>query len=142
MITLVTTKTEFEILYDTYNEMLYGIAQEIAPSIKEAEQILIITFKMANQQNIVDQKYPSHCISLIKLLIKTAHEQINKTGKTKLEIKKFKQYPILHNLLCQQVTANDLNTNISTKKRIGEKLRAEFLLMRYANSKQKMICRS
>ena len=136
----INIKKEFEMLYDTYSAMLYGIAVEISSSRKDADEILIITFEKAQQQSIGKKKYPSPSILLIKLLIQTAHQQFNNnTGNTILKIKQFKNYPILHSILSDQGnTESDFGKNNNNGKRTGEKLRAEFLLMRYVNSQQKL----
>jgi hypothetical protein len=136
MATLDTTK--FEKLYDTYSAMLYGMAVEISPSIMQAEKILICTFKKAHQQNIADQKYPLHCLSLIKLLLQTAHQQINNNkGKINFKLNRFKDYPVLHSLLCEQAaTENYDEENIGNREGAGKKLRAELLLLRYINTAQ------
>lgn len=122
-----TSLNKFAKMYDTYNQMLYVIAIEISPTQKQAEQILITTFIKAHQQNIEPNKYPSPCMSLIKLLIQTAHEQLNNnTGKTNFKLNKFENFPILHHLLCEQATLeNHCTENKITKEQAGKKLREE-----------------
>ena len=97
--------SKFETLYDTYSPLLYGIALQIAPTQKEAEQIFITTFTNAHQQNIEEQKYPSLIITLLKIIIHTAHLQLNNNiGKTNFKIKQFKNTPMLHQIICEQMT--------------------------------------
>lgn len=100
-----TNTTNFEILYDTYCPMLYDIALQITSTQKEAEQIVITTFFKAHQQNIEEQKSPLICIKLIKLIIETAHQQLNNNrGKTNFNIKQFQNTPMLHQIICEQMT--------------------------------------
>ena len=99
---------KFKTLYDTYSPMLYGIALQIAPTHMEAEYILSATFSKALQQNWCEQKHPSPCIEIIKLLIKTAHQRLNNNiGETNFKIKQFENTPMLHQLLCEQMTVED-----------------------------------
>lgn len=96
---------KLESLYDTYIPMLYDIALQISPTKKVAEQIIISTFTKAHKQNIEQQIYPSPCITLLKLLVQTAHQQLNNnTGKTNFIIKQFQNTPMLHHIICEQIT--------------------------------------
>lgn len=128
----LTTTTKFEILYNTYSAILYRMSLDICPSVKQAEEILIITFQKAHQQHIEKQESSSICLSLIKLLIKTAHEQLNNNqGNTNFKLKNFENYPMMHHILCEQATAEHYcaENNIS-RQDLGKKLRNEFLLLR------------
>ena len=94
-----------EILYDSYSPVLYGIALQITLNPTQAKQILITTFTKARQQNLNELKYSSPCIALIKLLIESAHEHFNNnTGRTNFKIKHFESTPMLHEILCEQMT--------------------------------------
>ena len=119
---------KFEILYDRYCPMLYGIALQIAPTQMEAEQIIISSFIKAYHQNIEEQKYPSPCISLIKLLIQTAHEQLkNNTDKPNFELKMFENSPMLHHVLCEQATLEKYCIEYKiTKQQVMKNFREEF----------------
>lgn len=89
----------FENIYDTYSPMLFGIAVQISPTEKEAEVIIIATFKKIHEQNLIDQTSPLLCVTLIKLLIQTAHEQLKLKN---FKLKQFENAPLLHKLLCEQ----------------------------------------
>lgn len=108
---------EFETLYDTYSPMLYGIALQIAPTKMEAEHILIATFSKAHEQKLCEKKHLSHCINLIKLLIQTAHQKLNNNiGKPNFKIKQFENTPMLHQILCEQMTVEDYFTQMKIVK--------------------------
>ncbi len=127
-----------ENIYDTYSKMLFGIAMQIAATEQDAEEILIITFKKIYKQNIIQQIYPSICITLIKLLIQTAHEQLNPEElEHNFKLKQFENTPLLHNLLCKQVSfeghCNATNLSLAMGRK---KLREEFNLLRKINIKE------
>ena len=124
--TKITAK--FDAMYDTYCLMLYDIALQIAPSKKEADQILIATFSRAHEQNIENQIYPSPCILLLKLLIETAQELLaNNSEKTNFIIKQFKNTPMLHYLICEQKSfENYCAENHVAKELALKKFRLEF----------------
>ena len=123
---------KFETLYTTYSAMVYSIAIEISPTKRQAKEILISTFQKAYKQNIVEQKYPSNCISVFNLLIQSAHEQLNNDqDKTNIQLAKFKNYPMLQFILCEQATLeNHCTENNITNEKAGKNLRAELLLLR------------
>ncbi len=127
-----SVSSQFETLYKTYSAMVYSIAVEISPTKRQAKEILISTFQKAYKQNIEEQKYPSTCITLFKLLIQSAHEQLNNDqDKTNIKLEKFKNSPMLHYLLCEQATLeNHCNENNITKEKAGKNLRAELLQLR------------
>lgn len=101
-ITQMNSKQILENAYDKYSPMLYGIAIEISPTKKQAEEILISTFIKAHRQNIAEQKYPSLYITLIKLIVQTAYEQLGL--KKTFQLSAFKNKPLLHKLLCAQIS--------------------------------------
>ena len=122
----------FENIYDKYSKMLYSIAEEISPSQKAAEEIQITTFKKVHKQNLIQQIYPSICVTLIKLLIQTAHEQIyHNELKHNFKLKQFENTPLLHKLLCEQINieSNCTENNLS-RTEAGKILREEFNLLR------------
>ena len=120
----------FSQLYDKYSTMLYSIAVEISPTEKQAEEILIITFKKAHKLNLVAQTYPSLCITLIKIIIQTAHEHLG-DFKNNFRLKQFENTPLLHKLLCEQINLdNHCQENNLTRAELGKKIREEFNLLR------------
>ena len=75
--------------------MEYGIALEISATEKQAEQIMIETFKKAHEQNVPVHKNPSLCIAIIKLLIQIAHCKLNNNnGNPNFSIKLFENSPL------------------------------------------------
>lgn len=101
--------------YDQYGAVLYGIALKIAPTKKQAEEVLISTFRKAYEQNIAGQKYPLLHIALIKLLVQTAYEQLQ--PKRAFPLKAFEHLPLLYKLLCMHITLEHY--------RLGNKLSAQ-----------------
>jgi hypothetical protein len=122
----------FEICHDTYGPMLYGIAVEISPSGKEAWELFISPFKKIHDQKLSDPKYPSLCLTLNKLFIHTAKEQFHPGQlKNNFRLKQFENTPVLHKLLCEQVSAeNYCEENKITRIQLAGKLRGEFVLLR------------
>ncbi len=100
--------SKFSLMYDTYGPLLYGIALQISSTEREAEQILISTFTKARRENIEKQEYPSLYISLLKFMVQTAHHRINNNiGRTNFKIKQFEETPMLHKLICEQMSLQD-----------------------------------
>jgi len=120
-----------ENIYDKYSAMLYSIAVEISPSQKAAKEILITTFKKIREQNLI-QIYPSLCVTLIKLLIKTSHQQLKpKELKHNFKLKQFENTPLLHKFLCEKIDLEvHCTENKLTRSEVGEILREEFNLLR------------
>ena len=126
-----------ENLYNTYSPMLYGIALEISPAQKEAEEILISTFHEIYKQNLLQQAHPSLCATLIKLIIRTAHEQLNSTQlKNNFTLKQFESTPLLHKLLFEQISLEKYGEeNELTRAEVAKRIQEEFILLR--NLKEK-----
>lgn len=122
-----------ESLYDKYSVMLYGIALEISPSQKEAETILIKTFEKVHQQNIIHQENSSMCATLIKLVIQAAHEVLMPDElKHNFKLKRFENCPLLHQLLCEQLSVDDICLkNEFSPSEVSQKVREEFNTIRY-----------
>ena len=126
-----------ENLYDTYSPMLYGIALEISPGQKEAEEILISTFHKIGKQNLLQQAHPSLCATLIKLIIRTAHEQL-KPGQLKnnFRLKQFESTPLLHKLLCEQISLENYgDENKLARAEVAKRIREEFISLRNLKKK-------
>lgn len=122
------TINTFAEVYDNFSPMLYGIALQISPSQQVAEQILIKTFVKLSGESILQQEHASLCLSLIKLLIQTAHEKLNNnSGKTNFKLKIFEDLPILHYFICEQFTLEDYCIENKTTKLNAMKLFREEL---------------
>ena len=81
---------------------------------KNKQKRLINTFTKAHHQNVVDQKYPIPCIMLINLIVQTAIEQLKHEGKTNFVLKKFANIPLVHKILCEQITLETYNSKQCT----------------------------
>lgn len=96
------SEIKFENIYDTYSPVVYGIALEISPTTEIAEQILFRIFQEVYNQNLMEQKHPSLCVTLIKLIFQIAHEQLPTSQlKNNFKIMQFENTPLLHKLLCE-----------------------------------------
>ncbi len=79
--------------------MVYNNALQICSSNEKAAQELLITiFKKIHEQNIVQEKYPAYCITLIRLIIKTAQELYPTKFKHNFRLKQFEITPLLNQL--------------------------------------------
>lgn len=96
----------FNELYDKYCGMLYSIALDISQNETEAKHILMGTFQKAMLQKLTVHASPSCLITLIKLIIQTAHEY-NGEPKNNFKIKQFENTPLLHQFLCEQIEAGN-----------------------------------
>lgn len=128
--------TSFENIYDTYCPMLYSIALQVSPNRVTAEKILINTFKKIYYQT-ESKKIKPFCIDLIKMIIKTAQEELY-PGKTTytFKIKQFENTPLLHKLLIQQVNLETYcNENGITRNNALIIIRNEFMMIRNTSQK-------
>jgi len=113
--------------------MLYSIALEVSPSQKEAEEILINTFQKVYHQELPTFNYPFFCAKLIRLLLQTAHEQLHipHQSKNNFQLKRFKNTPLLHQLLCEQINLElYCEENNLTRSEAAKMLRKEFTYLR------------
>ena len=99
--------SNFEIIYDKYCPMLYGIALEICHSKKKAEELLMSTFRKIKQEDISQEKYPAFCITLMRLIIKTAQQLYPEKFKNSFRLKQFENTPLINHLICDQVSLQD-----------------------------------
>ena len=108
--------------------MLYGITLEISPSLEEAELILIKTFEKIKEQNLANLENSFICITLIKLLIQSAHQVLHpQKRKHDFKLKHFENTPLLHLLICEQISIDEICINNKwTHTAFNEKLREEF----------------
>lgn len=124
--------SSFEALYNIYSAMLYSVALEISPNQKAAEEILILTFQKVYKKKLTQQNHPSICATLLKLVIETAQEQLNPDQiKSSFKLKQFEKAPILHKLLCEQISLTEYcEKSRLTRSEIAIKLREEVVLLR------------
>ncbi len=128
--------TPFTAFFDKYCNLLYSIALQIAPTPLQAEKILTATFKKAYQQNLAEQDYPFICAALIKLIIKTAHQQLSaKEISLNVKLKQFEKTQLLHILLCDHINLEDYcSANKITREQATKNLRVEFNQLRNTKS--------
>lgn len=124
--------SSLEILYHNYSSILYGIALEISPTQKEAEEILISTFQKVYKKKLTQQNHASICATLIKLTIQTAHELLNPGQvKTNFKIRQLENTPLLQKLLCEQISLNQYcEESKLAREEVTQKLREEVALLR------------
>ena len=125
-------KTQIASLYDTYSPMLFGIASEISSGADQAEEILIKTFAKARVRDHALDHSLSSCIKLIKLLIESAHEVLDKGQVENIKIGQFEKTPLLHQLLCERAHIDDYcKTNNVSRLQAGQQMRAELMSIRH-----------
>ncbi|MEO6168556.1 MAG: hypothetical protein ABIO46_16140 [Chitinophagales bacterium] len=114
-------------MYEKYNAMVYGIALELATTEAAAEQILISTFQKFNATNFYTGDPECICITLFKLLIQSARENLKANPKSNFNLKQFESAPLLHNLLCENTTIESYcQENKMTKVEMARIIRLEF----------------
>ncbi len=99
---MISAKLTLEHLYDKYGAMLYSIALEISPSPKEAEVILIGTFKKIYAKNLVFNNSPSWGIKLIKGLLATARKNYFVQLNNNCSLERFENTPLVNEIICRQ----------------------------------------
>ena len=129
-----------EKLYHSYGSQLYSIAMEIAPNQAAAEKILIGTFVKIHQQQStqLNGHSPPIYLTLIKLILQTAHEQLGTSQlKYNFKLKHFANTPLLNKLICEQISLENYCTeNQLTRADAAKKIREELMSIR--NSKHKI----
>lgn len=123
---------KFDSLFEKYNSMLYGIAIQIAPGEKEADEILIPTFVKAQQLSIGEQSSPSPFVALTRLLVQTGQEMLKQTvGETYFTLQPFSKTPLLHKLLSGQTSLEEYCIeNEVSRAEAQQMLREELNLVR------------
>jgi hypothetical protein len=124
-----------EYVYDTYSSMMYGIALEISQNEQAAAAILISAFQKIHRQKLIQQATHGTCAMLIKLTIQTAYEQIKQENR--FSLKQFENTPMLHRLLCQQVSLESIcQENKLTPTQVAKIIREEMhsISQSHANS--------
>lgn len=126
------SEIKFEKIYDSYSPLVYGIALEISPTTEIAEQILFRTFQEVFNQNLIEQKHPSLCVTLIKLVFHIAHEQLLPSQlKNNFKLKQFENTPLLHKLFCEQLNLEVYcKNNKLSPAEIANKIHEEFIYLR------------
>jgi hypothetical protein len=122
----------FERIYQKYSPMLYAIALEITSGEKQAARILKDTFRSACDKSMFEHESPSYCFQLIKVMIQEIRKEIGfNDGEKTIKLKQFEQTPLIHYLLCKQISLDDhcLEKEIS-KEEGARHIRDEFNFMR------------
>jgi CRISPR/Cas system-associated protein Cas10 (large subunit of type III CRISPR-Cas system) len=70
-------KSTFENIYDKHSAILYGIILKISKNTKEAEEILIESFKTYFLQTAKPENNDRVFLHLLRITISTASEKIN-----------------------------------------------------------------
>ncbi len=97
------SKETFDRFYDRYSPMVYDMAHQMTTSTRHAEQIIISVFKKAYDQNIIEKTFPSPCMTLIKIVLATAHTVLNNgIGKPNFKLQQLNHTPLLQHLLHDQ----------------------------------------
>lgn len=120
-------KETFDKLYDRYNSMVYDMANQLTSSKRHVEQILVSVFRKAHDQNIMEKTFPSPCITLIKIVLATAHAVINQgIGEPNFKLNQLKHTPLLQHLLYDHTSIETYcDERGITKEQAGKHLRAE-----------------
>ena len=125
-------------LYQDYGARLYVVALEIAPNQSAAEKILIDTFVKIHEQQLVqlNEHPPPVYISLIKLLLQTAHEHLYTDQlKYTFKLKQFEHTPLLHKLICEQISLeNYCKENHISRAEAAKEIRKEMMSIRKVKS--------
>ena len=98
------SNSDFEIIYDKYGSMLYGLASEICHSNQKAEELLISTLKKICQEDIYHEKYSTY---YIRLMIKVAKDLYPEKFKSYFSLKQFEKTPLINHIICNQISLQD-----------------------------------
>ncbi len=131
--------SNFESIYEKYCPMLYGISLEICQSKKTAEELLIITFRKIQQEDIGQKKYPAYCITLMRLLLKTAKQLYPETFNDRFILKQFENTPLINRLICDEISLQDYcKENNLTQQEGLQIIRKEFTTISTAEKENKV----
>lgn len=131
--------SNFESIYDKYCPMLYGIAVEICHSQKKAEELLMTTFRKIHKEDISQEKYPAYCITLMRLIIKTAQCLYPEKFKSCFRLKQFEKTPLINHLICDQISLQDYcKEKYLTQQEALQIIRKEFSTIRNAEKENKV----
>ena len=116
----------FEKFYDTYSPMLYGMALQLSPTQRQAEELLVKTFVILHKQKFVEANDPCVCINLIRLLLGTAQEQFKAA-----ELHPFKNAPMMNLILSGKMSVREvcLHNRVNVIQ-LGKIIRAELNSLR------------
>jgi hypothetical protein len=125
-------------LYQDYGVRLYVVALEIAPDQAAAEKILTETFVKIHQQQLVqlNEHPPPIYITLIKLLLQTAHEHLyTDQMKYNFKLKQFEHTPLLQKLIGEQIDLeNYCKENHLSRAEAAKEIRKELMSIRKVKS--------
>lgn len=131
--------SDFENIYDKYCPMLFSIAVEICHSKNKAEELLMITFRKIHQEDISQEKHPAYCITLMRLILKTAQSLYPEKFKSCFRLKQFKNTPLINHLICDQISLQDYcKQKFLTQQEGLQIIRKEFSTLRNIEKENKV----
>ena len=131
--------SNFENIYAKYCPMLYGIALEICHSKKKTAELLMSTFRKIPQVEIRQEKYPVYCITLIRLIIKTAQGLYPAKFKNGFRLKQFEITPLINQLIFDQISLKDYcKENFLTQQEALQIIRKEFNIIKNSEKEKKV----
>lgn len=129
-----------ETVYEKYCSMLYSIALQICDTKKKARELLTTTFKKIHQEDISKEKYPYYCITLMRLIIRTARELYPKKFSEGFALTQFEKTPLLNRLICEEKTLQDYcKENNLTGDEALQIIRIEFSRIRNVGKENRVI---
>jgi hypothetical protein len=130
--------SNFENIYAEYCPMLYGMALEICHSKKKTAELLKSAFRKIDQK-ICQEKYPVYCITLMRLIIKTAQELYPTKYKSCFRLKQFENTPIINQLIFDQISLQDYcKENFLTQQEALQIIRKEFSIIKNSKKDKKV----
>lgn len=133
------TYCNFESVYDKYCAMLFGISLKICHSKEKADELLMTTFKKIKEEDISQEKYPAYCITLVRLVIKTAQQLYPDKMQSSFKLKQFEKTPLLNNLICDKISLAEYCKEENLTQQEGSQIiRKEFNKIRNAEKENKV----
>ncbi|MEO7174583.1 MAG: hypothetical protein ABIV51_02095 [Saprospiraceae bacterium] len=122
----------FEVFYEEHKYMVFGIISEISTSQSQKEYLFTSTFVTAFELNLPDQEYPSPYISLIRLIAKSAGDNLEEAGgAVTMAYPAFEDSPFLKKLeMFEMENVSILDLRAFTRSQANKDLRDDFVLLR------------
>jgi len=129
------TKCTLDSIFSIYSPLLFGIALKLSSSQKDAEKILINTFKTFYQTSLIEQKNPSTIVILTKLLINTANrELISQGSKNDVNIIELENTSLLQNLIFgKEILESHCPQNRQQRMAVAKTIRKSIMSVRIKN---------
>jgi hypothetical protein len=135
----MTSYSKFKNIFDTYCPLLYDIALQICKSHSKAEKLLKYTFRKIHEQDIVEQKFPAFCITLMRLIIKSGNELYPAKFKKGFRLKQFVKTPLINQIICDEISLHDYcNENKLSQEEVGQIFRKEFMVIKNYKKENKV----